>query len=263
MASVLVVAALTAFFARLGSNAADRISPPSSDRSQTLPSQTQPSPPSRRRPALISSSSREMKWECTYGTFLPSLVAQRVLERDPPRDWTGEIQRQPGAVFVSREIVEVSIQGESARVVTLTGIRFHVVRRPPPNGEVFIAPCGGPFTGRAMEVNLDARPPRIELSSQDVDGMLGSVDSAGRPTRPIRFPWIVSLTDPLLLYLFAGTASCYCEWTAQIPWVSGGRRGVISIDDDGRPYKVVAGAGLPVHMPDGHGWSTEISAAAP
>jgi glycosyltransferase involved in cell wall biosynthesis len=43
----------------------------------------------------------------------------------------------------------------------------------------------------------------------------------GSPTSPITFPWTVSLTDPLLLYVVAIAEFCACKWSAEIPWVSG------------------------------------------
>ncbi|MGB2712451.1 MAG: hypothetical protein WBC33_13160 [Conexibacter sp.] len=203
---------------------------------------------------MLSYSSTEVKADCTYDTFLPPASARAALDRDPPTDWT-IIQRQPGAVFVDREIVQVSVQGESARVITLTGIAFHVVRSARPSGERFSHACGGPFAGRAMEVDLDGNPPRIVASSKEVDGVLGEIGANGQRTaRPISFPWTVSITDPLLLYIFAGTESCYCEWTAEIPWVSGARRGVIRIDDGDDSYRVVYGTGLRSHTLVGYEW---------
>ena len=74
-----------------------------------------------------------------------------------------------------------------------------------------------------------------------------------RITRPIRFPWTVSLTDPLLLDVIATTSSCYCVWSAEIPWVSGAHRGTIRIDNHGDGYRLVGTNGLTSYYPDFYG----------
>jgi hypothetical protein len=153
------------------------------------------------------------------------------------------------------DVVEVSVQGESARKITLTGIDFEVSHRERPVGAIFREPCGGPIVGRALEVDLDASPPRIVESSAETNGLLGSRTASGRPlTRQIRFPWTVSLTDPLLLYVIGTTKACYCEWRAEIPWASGSERGSIQIDDQGQAYRVASGDGLRSYTSTGTRW---------
>lgn len=113
----------------------------------------------------------------------------------------------------------------------------------------FAQPCGGPGYGRSIDVDLDQHPPRVVSSNQDVEGMIGSeLNDRGQPT-PIRFPWTVSLTDPLLLFVVAETKSCYCEWNARIPWVSGSQRGTIVLDEGDGGFRVVGGQGFPQYLP--------------
>src|SRR5262249_56832051 len=103
------------------------------------------------------------------------------------------MQELQGAVFVGADTAELSVQGESRRPVTLTGIEFHVNRQPIPAGASFAFPCGGPGYGRSIVVDLDREPPRIVRSNEDTHGMLGSeLNDRGEP-KPIRFPWVVSL----------------------------------------------------------------------
>ncbi len=79
--------------------------------------------------------------------------------------------------------------------------------------------------------------------------MIGSeLSDRGQPT-PIRFPWTVSLTDPLLLFVVAETKSCYCEWSAHIPWVSGSQRGTILVDERGGGFRVVGEGGFDQYLP--------------
>lgn len=193
---------------------------------------------------LLSYSASSVGQGCMGGTFLPQNPMNEVLRGRPPADWS-VIERQPDAAAVDRDSVEVSIQGESTRKVILTGIEFHVTRRARPPGAIFNEPCGGPIVGRAVEVNLDLTPPRVVDSNADERGLLGSRTATGkRLNPPIRFPWTVSLTDPLLLYVVAMTRSCYCVWSAEIPWVSGSERGTILIDNEGEGYRVTDSDGL-------------------
>lgn len=149
----------------------------------------------------------------------------------------------------------MSIQGESSRTVTLTGISFSVKRHRRLAGAIFSGQCGGPFVGKALEVDLDLHPPRIVDSVADQQGMLGSRGLHGeRLYRQIRFPWTVSVTDPLLLEVIAKTDSCYCEWSAEIPWVSGAQRGTIQVNSAGDPFSVTVGSGLPAYVPVPSGW---------
>lgn len=136
--------------------------------------------------------------------------------------------------------MEVSIQGESQRTITLTGIEFTVKRRPRPAGGIAIhSQCGGAGFGYTIQVDLDTNPPQI------TNAMFAM---PGKKTRPITFPWRVSLSDPLLLYVSTHSHTCDCEWSARIPWVSGSKRGVIVIDDDGHGFPVVDGDGLPIYL---------------
>jgi hypothetical protein len=157
------------------------------------------------------------------------------------------LQGAPGSAAADHDTVQVAIQGESERIVTLTGIDITADRTKRPSGAVFYKPCGGPFGGRAIEVDLDANPPRIGASSSEVDGMLGSEENGRSLAQPIRFPWTVSLTDPLLLYVVATTSHCYCTWSASISWVSGSERGIIPIGGPDEGFKVIDSAGLPAY----------------
>jgi hypothetical protein len=165
-----------------------------------------------------------------------------------PEHWES-LAGRPQAALVGFDTVEVSVQGESNRAITLTGIEFEVARQPIPPGDSFAKPCGGPGIGRSISVDLDRNPPQILSSNRDPKAMTGSeLNGRGEPT-PIHFPWTVSLTDPLLLYVIAETKSCYCEWSARIPWVSGDQRGTIDVDEENHGLRVVGENGYPHFLP--------------
>jgi hypothetical protein len=129
-----------------------------------------------------------------------------------------------------------------------------VERSPRPDGATFSAPCGGPLTGRGVQVDVEANPPRIISSSKSTDGYVSAGGLPGSDTAPITFPWTVSLTDPLLLYVVASADTCYCVWTAEIPWVSGSEKGTVEIDNEGRGYAVVGIDRLAGYTISGTGW---------
>ncbi|HEX7279755.1 MAG TPA: hypothetical protein VF255_09050 [Solirubrobacterales bacterium] len=213
----VVLAGAVAFASGLGNRAAESVG-----KSESAP---------------ISYSVEELSPACFSAVFLPEDAAQEVL--GDPADPAVELMKlDPAAAAAGAGMVQVAVQGESERKVTLTGIEFDVEKAPLPDGAVFDFPCGDATVGRVIAVDLDAVPPQITASSAEVGGSLGTFE--GRPlSRPIRFPWTVSLTDPLLLRVIATTDRCYCTWTAEIPWVSGSKRGVISVDDKGEGFRVI------------------------
>jgi hypothetical protein len=233
-AGAALLAVITAFASGFGSKLADSVSSGDSP--------------------LVSYSTELLAGKCRGGEFVPRSSLPAVLGPGGEYDWEA-LERQPGAAQANVNPVQVSIQGESARTITLTRVEFHVTRHRRPRGGAFSGQCGDAYRGRALEVDLDSSPPRIVDSNLDEQGVLGSRNLQGeRMYRPIRFPWTVSVTDPLLLEILATTDSCYCTWSAAIPWVSGGSRGTIAIDNDGDGYTVAGTAGLPIYTPSVNGW---------
>lgn len=234
VAGAVLLAAVTAFAAGLGSRLADSVG--SDD------------------PPLLSFSVELLPGKCRGGEFVPRASLRAILNSPTRYPWH-VLERQPGAAQANVNPVEIAIQGETGRPVTLTRIDFHVTRRPRPPGGLFQGSCGDAFTGRMLEVDLDATPPRIVDSNSTLKGALGARETDGqRPFRPIRFPWTVSVNDPLLLEILATTTSCDCTWTAEIDWVSGGSRGTIAIDNEGDGYRVVGAEGLPSYAQSINGW---------
>jgi hypothetical protein len=201
--------------------------------------------------ALISYSVSRLDEDPCNGAraFVPDPAAHAVLAEGVPARWS-DLFKHRGAAFVGGSMVEVSIQGESERAITLTGVHFkvrHLGKRPP--GVSFGSQCGGGALGRFVVANIDAPHPRLV---QSVSVFRDSRQIAR--LRQIRFPWTVSVTDPLLLYVGTVTQRCFCEWRARIPWVSGSRRGVIAIGRPGHGYRVTGYADLPSYYGTEEGW---------
>jgi hypothetical protein len=210
-------------------------------------------------PALVSWGAKVETAGCGWNgeVFLPRRAAERARDLPPSSEDFPKLQREPGSALADTERVNVSIQGETARTITLTGIYFHVKRRPRPPGAVFVDACGSATEGRAIVFDLDQDPPKVIESNALLHVPLGSSEGDGKPlTRPIRFPWTVSMTDPLLLTLLGKTkSSCYCIWTAEIPWVSGNRHGDIKLDNEGRGFRTVGSHGLLFYSPGEDDWT--------
>ncbi len=208
-------------------------------------------------PKLISASDTEEIAECGTSLFVPGTAADEVASsRNETLILWGDLKKQYGAVTGFENVVEVSVQGESARTVTLTRFDIEVrARRRPPEGAFFVMPCGGSTTGRSLHVDLDADPPKVVASTSDPDGVADAVDDQGRSQyRPIRFPWTVSVTDPLLLYVVAKTERCDCVWRGSLTWKSGDRSGVIRIDNGGEGYRVIGSRDSRDFVGDARGW---------
>jgi hypothetical protein len=205
---------------------------------------------------LISYGVEELKGECGTVTYLPKGAATETLRGPPPYEldeWDA-FQAQPAAASADDSVIQVSIQGESARTITLTGIRFSAARQRRQRGATFGAACGDPLVGRGMLVDVETDPPQIVSSSDELEGHIeAGVNET--PTSPITFPWTVSVTDPLLLRVAATARACDCRWKAEIPWVSGAEKGTIHVDDGGRGFRVVGGEGLPGYVPGGGEWA--------
>ena len=233
-AGAIALAGLTALATGFGQKAVDAVTA------------GDPGPP-------ITYSVEEQGEECGSDIFMPARGVERTLNEGPPSDWQA-FQRQPGAAFAGRDLIQLAIQGESSRTVTLTGIRFFAEQRERRPGAFFSAPCGGGINARGLVVDVEAKPPAILSSSEELRGSVESGGLPGSPTSPISFPWTVSLTDPLLLYLVVLADSCDCIWSAEIPWVSGDQTGMIEIDDQGEPFRVVGDEGLAGYTFGTDGW---------
>jgi hypothetical protein len=208
-------------------------------------------------PALISVGVEELAGgECGGMSYQPAWMAALTLEEPPPYEadeWT-DFHARSGAAPADSSVVQVSIQGESARTITLTDIRFDAIRSRRAPGSTFSAACGDPLTGRGVTVDLEVSPPKVTASSENLEGYVESGGEPGSRTSPIVFPWTVSLTDPLLLYVVANASKCDCQWTAEIPWVSGSEKGVIRIDDGGEPFHLIGIDGLASYVSGGYDW---------
>lgn len=170
----------------------------------------------------------------------PSDVPPPPVEADAPQ-WA----RSVGAVHGGETRVRITLQGTDERAVVLHGLQVRTAarREPPDTGRVYRMDrgCGGVLTPRTFAVDLDRRRP-----------LARSVPGYGEngPIPAVSFPYRVSASDPEVLLVTASARDCDCDWYLELEWSSGGRRGVVRIDEAGRPFRTSGVARRPVHEYD-------------
>jgi hypothetical protein len=75
---------------------------------------------------VVSYSSAPLQTECGVVTFLPEPIAREVLSQPAPQSFAA-IEDRPGAAPAGKAIVEASIQGVTARAITITRISFKFI----------------------------------------------------------------------------------------------------------------------------------------
>lgn len=141
--------------------------------------------------------------------------------------------RRHGGVDADMTAVQVVLEGATQYPVVLTGLTVEVVHRAasPREGVHYMVTGGGPVGVRFFDVMLDKSPPSVR-----------SIPAEFEPLKPaIDFPYKVSQTDPEVLDIRAYASKCDCTWRANLQWVYHGKHGSTVIDEDGKPFRTVAG----------------------
>ncbi|MBE1585083.1 hypothetical protein ACFPOI_49725 [Nonomuraea angiospora] len=203
------------------------------------------------RPPKVTLSAVEDTGECINSYVFKKPMSQVPVFRSG-QNWTtwGESN---GGVVADFASVTVNVAGENTDKITITGIRFFVVkRRPPIEGAVVRPDCGGAEEAAFVRVNLDKDPPEIASSSR-VPSLPGGADWK---VTPITFPWTVSNTDTLTLLVYADATDCYCTWRGELSWQSGDSHGTLAIDNNGKPFEITSSSESKRYIPNqGVGWT--------
>ncbi|MFF7178254.1 helix-turn-helix domain-containing protein [Streptomyces sp. NPDC008121] len=151
------------------------------------------------------------------------------------RGWVTSLSGVPGGEMV----IDVALQGLGDETVILKAlhVRTVAVSEPlPGNAYVMGVGCGGEARLQSMDVNLDAPRPRpVPVAGYRGDRFVPASD----------FPYTVSASDPQILRITAHTRSRHVRWYLEMEWSSGGRNGVLRLDDGGRPFTTSSATGLP------------------
>lgn len=207
----------------------------------------------------FSLSEAEVRAECLTGTFVPEEAGFDLLQKKPPSNWRA-VEGAPRAMQAERGAVLVTLRPrDPGSRITVTGIRFDVdnlgLR---PIGTVFYKPCGRRLRGAVIEGDLD-RDGRIHKSDSSPAASLGKGFFVAGHAQPIHFPWTISLQRPLRLYLTVEAYDIWAKWSARISWESGSSDGVAKIDNGGRKFEIVDGAGSGWYRPSKGAWKPQGS----
>ncbi|WP_405659501.1 helix-turn-helix domain-containing protein [Streptomyces sp. RK9] len=170
----------------------------------------------------------------------PDEVLQPPSEREAPT-WV----RAMGGVQAAGGFVEITLQGTGDDTVVLERLDVDVRSKSAPlkwNSYQSGNGCGGPVGIKSFDVDLDrAQPTAVPKSGQR------------------NFPYKVSESDPEVFYIEVGTKNFDALWSLNLQWSSGGRSGVLRIDDGGKPFRTSSDRGRPEYKwPNGATkWSRE------
>ncbi|MFF7727790.1 helix-turn-helix domain-containing protein [Streptomyces sp. NPDC008001] len=167
----------------------------------------------------------------------PGAVPVPPTEPDAP-GWVSEV----GAVAAGEQFVKITLQGTGKETVVLEGLHVRVQDSKAPlawNEYLTGVGCGGDVSTRSFGVDLDAAQPAV---------------TPGGGQRA--FPYKVSEADPEVFYVKAGAKRHDVTWHLEVEWSSGSRRGVLRIDDRGRPFRTSGAGDRPSYQwpPGGRGW---------
>ncbi|MGW2962172.1 hypothetical protein ACWDGI_27420 [Streptomyces sp. NPDC001220] len=144
--------------------------------------------------------------------------------------------RREGGVHAYRVVIRVALQGKTTDSVVLHALRVGVDSRSTPRGAVYNPDggCGG-LPARYFGVDLDDRNLTVETKAGQ-DG-----------TPAVKFPYVISSTEPEVFLVSAETAKCDCEFHLDLDWTSGDHEGTARIYDGKNRFRVVGPENLPTH----------------
>ncbi|WP_327189705.1 helix-turn-helix domain-containing protein [Streptomyces xinghaiensis] len=196
--------------------------------------------------APLAVTTRAHAWEhpCS-ARYLINRPPEKVSPPPAVQEAPGWVNAQ-GAVAADEHRVGLTVQGTGEETVVLQALRVRVVERagvPAWNAYRMGIGCGGDVPTRTFAVDLAAGNP-------------APVPKAGQRD----FPYKVSESDPEVLYVTAEADAQYVSWYAELEWSSGGRHGILRVDDNGRPFRTTSAKGRPDYgYPlGGDGWITPL-----
>ncbi|MFE2419713.1 helix-turn-helix domain-containing protein [Streptomyces hokutonensis] len=182
----------------------------------------------------LTVTTRPYAWEspCSQ-TYLVDRDAAKVppppTEQDAP-GWVSAL----GAVSADSQYLELTVQGTGQETVVLQTLNVRVVGSGAPlawnayaMGYIGVG-CGGGVPTHSFGIGLDAVRPVATPKA----GQTG-------------LPYKVSESDPEVLYITAAAASHDVRWYLELGWSSGDRKGVLRIDDQGKPFRTSGMSGRP------------------
>ncbi|MFE9857614.1 helix-turn-helix domain-containing protein [Streptomyces sp. NPDC005780] len=192
-------------------------------------------------PVTATLSAYNWDWPC--GQYF-------LLDRDPKgmppvpdaadkarRSWAAQL----GGVDAGKMLLELTLQGASQEAVVLKALHVRVVKQEAATdwpaysmGEG----CGSGIVPQTFNIDLDDGQP----VSRPVAG-----ESGGKVVPAKNFPYRVSSTDVEVFRLDAHTEDHDVTWYLELEWSSGGRSGMLRVDDNGKPFRTAGMRNRPVY----------------
>ncbi|MFG3533073.1 helix-turn-helix domain-containing protein [Streptomyces sp. NPDC047917] len=138
--------------------------------------------------------------------------------------------------------LEVTVQGKSGQAVVLNGLHVRTLSRKAPlawSAYSMGEGCGSGVTPQSFDVDLDdSRPSLTPVAGQQGDERVPPKD----------FPFRVTSTDVEVFDLTVHVEGHDVSWYLDLEWSSGGRTGMLRIDDGGKPFRTSSIQARPKYM---------------
>ncbi|MEV5204840.1 helix-turn-helix transcriptional regulator [Streptomyces sp. NPDC053720] len=138
--------------------------------------------------------------------------------------------------------LEVTVQGKSGQAVVLNGLHVRTLSRKAPlawSAYSMGEGCGSGVTPQSFDVDLDdSRPNLTPVAGQQGDTRVPPKD----------FPFKVTSTDVEVFDLKVHVEGHDVSWYLDLEWSSGGRTGMLRIDDGGKPFRTSSIQARPNYM---------------
>ncbi|MFJ7058982.1 helix-turn-helix domain-containing protein [Streptomyces microflavus] len=189
-------------------------------------------------PAVTISS---YNWDEPCGQFyLLDRGPEGVAPPPPPQDRRGWA-RSYGGVDAGNMLLQLTVQGTSREAVVLKGLYVRVLSRKAPlpwSAYLMGNGCGSGIAPQTFASDLDAGHPVIT----PVPGTQGD-----RVIPAVPFPYKVSSEDVEVFNLDMKAQGYDVSWYLELKWSSGGREGMLRIDDQGKPFRTSGMRGRPMY----------------
>ncbi|MEU2134080.1 helix-turn-helix transcriptional regulator [Streptomyces sp. NPDC018352] len=138
--------------------------------------------------------------------------------------------------------LELTVQGKSGQAVVLNGLHVRTLSRKAPlawSAYSMGEGCGSGIIPQSFDIDLDdSRPDLTPVAGQKGDERVPPKD----------FPFRVSSTDVEVLDLQVHVEGHDVSWYLDLEWSSGGRTGMLRIDDGGKPFRTSSIQARPKYM---------------
>ncbi|HEY8985916.1 MAG TPA: hypothetical protein VIU15_40880 [Streptomyces sp.] len=178
----------------------------------------------------LTASVETTDWKCPDSAVVPGLRLGAGGMK-PMRDFPKDGVRASGTF-------KAGLQSKGDQEFLLTGARVQIVaRRPPVHGTHVQNPCGSEVPRRVFDLDLDRPTPQLVPAKvtddrPDEEGVENVTD----------WPYQVKGGDPEYLVIRPKSQRYDTEFRVLLDWTREGHKGVLVLDDHGKPFRVTATA---------------------